>query len=266
MPLKNKISKKQQSKSNTARRQTRFSFKHFIIYGKIFIILLIIGAMGFYSKKNYKKFITPFENYYYSQTSKFGLTLQNVYLEGQNYTNTKTLMDVLQLKIGQPILSISINKLKQQLEQTNWVKYAVVERSFPNTLYIGIIEKTPIALWQNGGKFFLIDETGAIINETNLKKFSNFIVLIGEDAPLYAKALLEIITKDKSLFEKISYATRIGERRWNVKFQNGLEIKLPEENPEAAWNYVIDLYNKKNLFGKSISNIDLRIANKLYIK
>jgi cell division protein FtsQ len=75
-----------------------------------------------------------------------------------------------------------------------------------------------------------------------------------------------MISKNKELYKQVSSATRVGERRWNIKFSNGLEIMLPEERPEKSWDYVIKLYENKNLFAKGTSVVDLRIPDRLYIK
>jgi cell division protein FtsQ len=192
-------------------------------------------------------------------------TLQNVYLEGQNFTKNDAVMKAIDLKIGQPILNISLSELKEKIEAMTWVKRAVISRILPSTLIISIVEKKPIAIWQNLGKLYLIEKDGGVINETNLDPFKNLIVMTGDDAPLNAVKLLQVITSDAELFALVKSAMRVGERRWNVRFKEGLEVKLPEENWQVSWDYVIKLYHNKLLFNGA-KLIDLRVQNKLFIK
>jgi cell division protein FtsQ len=195
-----------------------------------------------------------------------GIVLKNVYLEGQNYTDRTEIIKALNVEIGEPILNINLSKLQNNLKSIGWIQDAVIERQLPDTLYIWIVERTPLALWQNSGKMYIIDQEGKVIEgENNFQKFSHLILLIGEDAPLYAKSLFSFIDKEKDLFQQISSATRISERRWNIRFQNGLVVKLPEEEAEKYWQYVVNMYKKKILFN-DIKTLDLRVPNKLYIE
>jgi cell division protein FtsQ len=175
-------------------------------------------------------------------------------------------LQALDVNLGEPILAIDIGEIKKKLEHISWVKYAVVERRLPNTLYVGIVERQPMALWQNAGAVYLIDSEGQIIEEKNLQPFSNLLIMIGEDAPLHAHDLMDIIIKDPELFSQISAISRVGGRRWNINFREKLEVKLPEHDTEKAWDYVIKLYKNNRLFNQGITSLDLRINHKLYIK
>jgi cell division septal protein FtsQ len=39
----------------------------------------------------------------------------------------------------------------------------VVERRFPDTIFIRISEKEPVALWKNQGKTYLVDRDGELV-------------------------------------------------------------------------------------------------------
>ncbi|AIL65025.1 Cell division protein FtsQ [Rickettsiales bacterium Ac37b] len=198
--------------------------------------------------------------------SKLGLTVQNIYLSGQQNTPIKNITSTLNFKLGDNIFAIPIKRIKYNLEQIGWIDEAIIFRQLPDSVYISIIEKKPAALWQSDGILYLIDDNGDILTDKQIKDFANFIIIVGDDAPLYVKPLLNMLRTNKELYAKISSAIRIGERRWNIRFTTGLEIKLPELLPEQAWDYVINLYKQKNLFVNGVTNIDLRIPDKLYIK
>lgn len=234
---------------------------------KLLILLSVISVMGIirYSEID-DRILKYVQLEFLKATANLGLKLENVYLEGLEHVSTEQVTGILNIKLGDPIFAIPINKLKDKLEQISWIEYAIFERRLPNTIYIGIAERKPLALWQNNGKLKLIDFEGKIIEESNLKQFAKLVILVGDDARSHASSLMSIITKDKSLYNEISSATRIGERRWNVRLHNKLEVKLPEHNPDKAWDYVIHLHQNKLLFNKNINDIDLRVENRLYIK
>jgi cell division protein FtsQ len=224
--------------------------------------MIILGMVGYYAKQI---------SVYYEKgleyiTSHSNFNLQKIYVKNNHLVSGEEIGMALDVKLGQSIYLLHLDKIKTRLEQISWVKSAIVTRRLPNTLAVDITERAPIAFWQNDKKLYLLDDEGVLIIEKNLKPFKDLIILIGEDAPLNAASFIKMLSKDEGLYKKISSATRIGERRWNVKFYGGLEIKLPEKNMQAAWDYVINLYKKKNLFASNVTTIDLRIENKLYVK
>ncbi len=198
-------------------------------------------------------------------TGALGLKLEHIFLEGKDHTPGDALIAALDVNIGQPLLSLNLPEIRQRLEAVGWVKSAMVERQFPDTLFVNIVERTPLAIWQKARKLYLVDEEGVMIEESHLKHFPNLLILVGDDAPLYARSLLEIIHEDPALYKQINAAVRVGERRWNIRFTSGLEVKLPEDHTQKAWRYVIKLNQEKKLFLPGVSVIDLRIADKVYL-
>lgn len=244
----------------------KFTLRH-LLYGAMALgIAGIAGSVGwfFYGGK-----AARLEHQFLSAAAdssvKMGLNLQNIYLEGKNYTKSDSIIQALGVRIGQPLLTIPLDDIKQRLEKLDWIKSAVIERQLPNTLHVRIVERNPVALWQNAGQLYLIDEDGVLIVEDNLKPFKHLIILVGGDAPMYANQLLTMLKKDMELYKHASSAIRVGERRWNIRFAEGIEIKLPEENPEEAWKFISDMHRDDKLFNKNIRSVDLRVQGKMYI-
>lgn len=254
---------------STARRLRVVLRQTLFVSGIVFFLLLVSAALWFYNSGKPGKLLASWIEHskapFSTLAGRMGLTLQHIYLEGMQHTEREAIIKALDIRLGQPILPLSLPAIKERLEKIDWVRYAVVERQLPSTLHIRIIERKPLAIWQRNGKLFLIDEEGHSMEENDLKPFSGLLVMVGDDAPLYAESLLEVIKEDPSLFSHITAAIRIGERRWNIRFANGLEIKLPEQNLTTAWRYVIKLDQQKKLFLPTLKTIDLRIADKLYM-
>ena len=147
-----------------------------------------------------------------------------------------------------------------------WIKYASVERELPNKIHIAIIERTPIALGQKDKKLYLIDDEGVIINQSDIKSHLHLPIIIGEGAEINANSLIKMLRVEPDLFNHISSIIRVSERRWNVRLDNKIEIKMPEENFEQAWQTVIKLYRKNELLNKDLKVLDLRIENKIFVE
>jgi cell division protein FtsQ len=232
----------------------------------LMVLLTTVAGYGVYKAGMTREIPDIREKLMLFLSVKTGLVLENVYLEGQHYTKSDTIINALGVSLGQAILSVPIDEIRENLEKIDWVKYAIIERELPATLHIRIVERVPLALWQNAGQIYLIDEEGNLIVEDNLQDFAHLIIMVGDDAPLYAASFIEMIKGEKDLFKEVSAAIRVGERRWNVRFTNGLEVRLPELKEAEAWRFIIDMYKAKKLFNQPIASIDLRIPDKLYIR
>ena len=252
--IKNKINPVKQ-------RKLKIRAKKGMLAAKLIIIALILFLAGLlYSS------IDKINKEFYQTTANLGFIVKNVTVEGQHYTSSEELSKAIKIKSGMPIFSISLQDLKTRLEALEWIKHVIVERILPDNIHISIVERKPIALGQKDRKLYLIDDEGAIINEKNLKEYLHLPIIIGDGAEIYASSLIEMLKTEPDLFKHITSITRVSERRWNLKFNNGLEIKMPELNIERAWKIVINLYKKQELFKPDIAAIDLRIPNKIFVE
>lgn len=59
--------------------------------------------------------------------------------------------------------------------------------------------------------------------------------------------------------ERVDAAMRVGGRRWNVFLDNGVSIRLPEEEePAEAWHRLAEYQRMYALLAKNIRAIDMR--------
>src|SRR5262249_29500108 len=134
-----------------------------------------------------------------------------------------------------------------RLEKLEWVQYAAVERVLPDTLHVHIVEARPVAIWQNQGKLHLLNLDGEVVEGGNIEKYPNLPILVGEDAPTHTSELLHFLADEPQLFQQVASAIRVGERRWNLRFKSGIEVKLPEQNADQAWQKLAVLDKEQHL-------------------
>lgn len=240
--------------------------------------LFIAGFfLWFYFSGNYdsaKQYFIAANGYV---SEKTGLVLKDILLEGQEYTPKEDIIRIMTnatiendeyLTIGDPILNIDLQKIKQKLEKLTWVRYASVERLYPSTLSVSIIERKPFALWQDKGVVNLIDSEGDIIKTRDIEKFSQLIIMVGDEAPAQAESLFNLINTEPELAKRVSSVIRVGKRRWNIRLTNDVEIKLPEEDASKAWIYVAQMQKDTSILDNDVQTIDLRIGdeNKVFVK
>lgn len=257
------IVKKNKPKNNTPikRRKARITAQKWKTFARVFSIIMLLILIGVLYISTPKII-----SYFYDQLARVGFVVREVNLHGKNYANKEKISKTLKIKYNSPIFAISLSDLKSKLESIDWIKYAAVERKLPDKINIIIKERVPVALGQKNKKLYIIDEEGAIINNFDLKSHSHLPIIIGEGAEMHANSLIKMLKVEPRLFKHIYSVIRVSERRWNVRFDNQLEVKLPEEDAEKAWNLVIKLYHKNELFSSDIVSLDLRIPNKIFVE
>jgi cell division protein FtsQ len=125
---------------------------------------------------------------YYAATSpRFTLaSAEDVAITGNRFVSNEEVLGVLglpatgQLSRGINIFKVSLEEKRRQLESIPWVRSATVSRAYPARLSVEIVERTPVAFVNMGGKLKLVDGEGVLLEKPDKGDF-NFPVLAGLD-------------------------------------------------------------------------------------
>jgi cell division protein FtsQ len=202
----------------------------------------------------------------YAASASAGLSVQDVLVEGRTRTQPEAILATLGLARGAPILSFDPHAAKARLETLPWVREAMVERRLPDTVYLHLSEREPLALWQYEGKLAVIDRTGQVIAGAQAAAFATLPVVVGEDAPRTAEALLRVLDSEPELRVRVAAAIRVQGRRWNIRLDDGIDIRLPETDPAAAWAELARLQREHEVLQRDVVTIDLRLPDRLVVR
>ena len=199
-------------------------------------------------------------------TGLLGFTVSDVTVEGRETTDGETILAALAARPGTPILAVSPKRAKQQLEGLPWVRTAVIERRLPGTLYVRLVERKPLALWQHGGKIALIDRVGAIIPVARLDRFAKLPMVVGEGAASHAAEFLDMLASEPDLAVRVTAAIRVGNRRWNLRIDNAIDVLLPADETAEAWAQLARLDRSSALVHRDVQTIDIRLPDRLVLR
>jgi len=199
-------------------------------------------------------------------SARLGLIVTDIKVEGRETTDRETILAALGAGPGTPILAMSPRRAKGQLETLPWVRSAVVERRLPDTLYVRLVERKPLALWQHGGKLELIDQEGAVIPVTRLDRFAKLPLVVGEGAASHAAGLLDMLATEPDLASRVSAAIRVGDRRWNLRIDNAIDVLLPTETPASAWAQLARLERSSAILKRDVQTVDVRLPDRLVLR
>jgi cell division protein FtsQ len=199
-------------------------------------------------------------------STNLNLTVESVQVEGRQRADRPAILAALGVTRGTPILSVDLDAAKTRLETVPWVRSASIERLLPDTLFIRLTERAPLALWQHGGKFDLVDQDGSIIANADLGDYPFLPQVVGNGAPAATPDLLRALSSEPALQAHVTASVRVGDRRWNIELDNGIEVALPEKNAETAWHHLAALDRSDKLLARNVQVIDMRLPDRVVLR
>ena len=167
-----------------------------------------------------------------------------------------------------PQALVDADAIRQRLLRFGWVKDARVLRRLPDTLVIDIVERRPAALWQNKGQLALIDADGVVLDRVPVDRMPDLPLLIGPGANAQEKDLATLMAAVPTLKPQLASATWVGGRRWDLNFQSGETVALPEGYGPAsvALSKFARVDRQSSLLGRGIVRFDLRVPGKMIVR
>jgi cell division protein FtsQ len=194
-----------------------------------------------------------------------GFRVDEVFVVGRHHTSKEAILEALGVERGAPIFILDLDDARQRILTLPWVRSASIERLLPDTLVVRIVERQPVALWQRDHDFSVIDEDGAVIATDNVGDFNHLMVVVGDDAPVHALALIEMLHAEPDLDAMVKAAVRIGSRRWDVYLAGGIDVRLPADEPLDAWRRLAAYQKRHHLFERGVRSLDLRLNDRIVI-
>jgi cell division protein FtsQ len=159
---------------------------------------------------------------------------------------------------------VDLDKVRSQLLQYGWIKDARVSRRLPDTLVVDIVERKPAAIWQHSQQLSLIDANGVVLEAIQLEAMPDLPLLIGKNANAQATALSQLMERAPALKPMLAAATWVGGRRWDLRFQSGETLALPEGEELAGTSLVrfARMDGVQRLLGRGYARFDMRDPTK----
>lgn len=197
-----------------------------------------------------------------------GFRVKSVDVTGVQRMDSRPVFQIAldQKSMAMPLVDVAT--IRQKLLRYGWVKDARVSRRLPDTLVIDIVERKPAALWQDDQKLSLIDSEGVVLDRVKVSDMPDLPLLIGAGANAHSEELNQLLGEVPTLKPQLESATWVGGRRWDLNFQSGETVVLPEGDDEAkkALAKFAKLDKSAGLLGRGIKRFDLRIPGKMIVR
>lgn len=202
------------------------------------------------------------------QIGKAGYRVEQIEVRGAKRMDAMTVYAVALDQKSRAMPLVDLNAVRDRLLQYGWVQDAHVSRRLPDTLLIRIVERTPAAIWQNQGTLSLIDRDGVYLEPVSANAMPDLPLVIGPGADRQEPAYQLLMTAAPALKPRVEAATWVGNRRWDLLFDSGETLKLPEGDEEAAkaLRLFAEKDGTKGLLGKGMVSFDMRDPSRMVIR
>lgn len=163
---------------------------------------------------------------------------------------------------------VDLDETRARLLRFGWVKEARVSRRLPDTLVVDIVERQPTAIWQNNQQLALIDIDGVVLEPVKLDAMPDLPLVIGPAANQHADELAALLDAAPTLKPMMAGATWVGGRRWDLRFQSGEVLALPEgaDAAKRALIHFARMDRAAQLLGRGLVRFDMRIPGKFVVR
>ena len=224
-----------------------------------FAVLLGVGAFGYTQRAE----LMPTVIDVIARASD--ARVQHIQVSGVQLTTRDELSDQLGLQKGDSLVTFKTADVRRRLESLPWVRLATVERRLPDTVRIDVYEHVPFARIQVDDTVWVANKAGDLLVE-DTPQFAGLPILTGAGAADQAPALFALLQSTPNFLAQLVEASRVGERRWDLRFKSGATVQLPEGNPQRALTWLKQLDETRHVLTLAGGDIDLRLEDRITLR
>ena len=195
-----------------------------------------------------------------------GFRSKSIAISGNVHMSRDEILAVAGITGLTSLLFLDVEDTRERLKASPWVADASVLKLYPGELQIGIKEREAFALWQKDGQVSVIAQDGTVLDAFVAPGMTRLPLVVGAGAQTQAKAFLSLLDRHLALREQVRASIFVGERRWNLRLKNGIDVQLPETGAAAALERLVEFDRQKNLTTRDIVTIDLRLADRVTVR
>ena len=195
-----------------------------------------------------------------------GLGVAVVTVSGTTHVSEPSILAIADIDASRSLPFFDVAEAKARLEANPLVKQASVRKLYPNQVVIDIVERTPYAVWQKGGDVSAIAADGALVDEVTDARYADLPFVVGEGANARAGEYVQLLDAMDELKPRVEAGVLVGQRRWNLRLKSGVDVKLPEDNPQAAIAQLLSLQRQSRILDKDMLALDFRTPGRVFVR
>src|SRR5205085_39201 len=195
-----------------------------------------------------------------------GFRITAVAINGRKQLSQDEVLGIGGVNGRSSLLFLDAATVRDKLKANPWIADATILKFYPGQLQIDIVERSAFALWQQDGRLSVISEDGAVLEPFVARRFVSLPLEVGEGADGKARDFLALLDRYPQVRSVTKAAIFVGERRWNLRLKDGLDIRLPENDVGNALALLSKLDKDDKLFSRDITAVDMRLPDRLTVQ
>ena len=166
--------------------------------------------------------------------------------------------------VNTSILSIDHKKMNEVVLQNEWIHFLNINKKFPSTVNVIVVEHEPFVFWKKGNNNLIITKEFTLIEKFNSNNFSNQTLAKGNFDIEDLKRLYKALNNNNFDLANIASFEFINSERWDLFLKGNKKIMLGRYD----YNQQINNLNKVLIQSKDekFTYVDLRLKNKIFVK
>ena len=224
--------------------------------------VLFLGATGLYGMS----LGGHSQDFAQASTTALGFAIEDVRVSGNRETSEIDILERLGLDGTTSLMALDVDEARTKLAELPWVEDVSVRKIYPGTVEIALKEREAFAIWQHGNDLALIEKSGSVIAPLRDNKFSTLPLFVGRDAETAAAGFSAEFDNWPEIKARVKAYVRVAGRRWDLRLDNGVVVKLPEHNVPRAMDLLATLDAEQGLLERDIAAVDLRLEDRTTIR
>jgi cell division protein FtsQ len=195
-----------------------------------------------------------------------GFRITTVAINGRKQLTQDEVLAIGGVNGRSSLLFLDAARVRDRLNANPWIAEATVLKLYPGQLQINLVERTAFALWQQDGRVSVISDDGTVLEPYMAHRFMSLPLVVGKGAATHARDFLALLDRYPQVRDATRAAVFVGERRWNLRLKDGIDIRLPENDADDALAELSRLDKEDHLFSRDIVAVDLRLPDRLTVQ
>jgi cell division protein FtsQ len=236
--------------------------------GVIATVVLLLGSAGFGIVKggHLEEFTAALSDSRNAMANSAGFRITTVGINGRKQLSQDEILAIGGVNGRSSLLFLDAAAVRDRLKANPWISDATVLKFYPSQLRIDIVERSAFALWQQDGRLSVIADDGAVLEPYVSRRFLTLPLVVGKGAETRARDFLALLARYPQVSSVTKAAIFVGERRWNLRLKDGLDIRLPENEVGNALAALSKLDKDDRLFSRDIVAVDMRLPDRLTVQ
>jgi cell division protein FtsQ len=229
-------------------------------------LLLCAAGLGVVKGGHVEKFFTSLGDARNALANSAGFRITTIAISGRKQLSQDEVLAIGGVNGRSSLLFLDAASVREKLKANPWISEATVLKLYPDQLKIDIVERSAFALWQRDGRLSVISDDGAVLEPYMSRRFISLPLVVGKGAETRARDFLALLARYPRIHSVTKAAIFVGERRWNLRLKDGLDIRLPENDVGEALATLSTLDKEDHLFSRDIVAVDMRLPDRLSVQ